>query len=202
MTEPIELLDLDDLATSLVACSATLHRSAISVSSDLLTKAAALLQSIVDNHALVDGSKRLGWLATAVFLELNGVKASRASNDDVYELVIWIAATNPDLGEITTRLRHVVQPRRRRDQETHVKPLSTAVGRYAVWTWKESSASAGMPSVPSSSFTRGSRLSYIACTTTRVATPRRCAASAGRSTSCSVTAHPLRRIPTYRGACE
>ena len=41
---------------------------------DLVTKAAALLQSIVNNHALVDGNKRLGWLAAAVFLELNGVK--------------------------------------------------------------------------------------------------------------------------------
>ena len=77
---------------------------------DLLTKAAALMQSIVNNHALVDGNKRLGWLATAVFLELNGVKASRASNDDVYELVIWIAASGPALDDITTRLRRLVQP--------------------------------------------------------------------------------------------
>lgn len=80
---------------------------------DLLTKAAALLQSIVNNHALVDGNKRLGWLATAVFLELNGIKASRASNDDVYELVIWIASSSPDLDDITTRLRTLIHPRRR-----------------------------------------------------------------------------------------
>lgn len=32
---------------------------------DLWTKAAALLQSILKNHALVDGNKRLAWLATA-----------------------------------------------------------------------------------------------------------------------------------------
>jgi len=42
-----------------------------------------LLQSLVKDHPLVDGNKRLGWLATAVFLELNGVKATRAANDDV-----------------------------------------------------------------------------------------------------------------------
>jgi death-on-curing protein len=36
---------------------------------------AALLQSVVDHHALVDGNKRLGWFATAVFLEINGTKA-------------------------------------------------------------------------------------------------------------------------------
>ncbi len=75
---------------------------------DLITKAAALLQSIVNNHALVDGNKRLGWLATAVFLELNGVHAARASNTDVYELVIWVASSNPDLADITARLRAVI----------------------------------------------------------------------------------------------
>jgi hypothetical protein len=31
-------------------------------------KAAALLHSLVSNRALVDGNKRLGWQATAVFL--------------------------------------------------------------------------------------------------------------------------------------
>ena len=133
MTEPIEFLDLDDLVDLarrllgdpppirdiglLGSAAARPQTTAFGDDAypDLLTKAAALLQSIVNNHALVDGNKRLGWLATAVFLELNGVKASRGSNDDVYELVIWIAATNPDLDEITTRLRRVAQPRSRRD---------------------------------------------------------------------------------------
>lgn len=72
---------------------------------DILTKAAALLQSIVNNHALIDGNKRLGWLSTAVFLEVNGVKALRISNDDVYDFVIWVAATSPVIEEIVTRLR-------------------------------------------------------------------------------------------------
>ncbi len=128
MSEPVEFLDLDDLvelARSLLGDPPTIRDVGLLGSAaarprttafgedaypDLVTKAAALLQSIVNNHALVDGNKRLGWLATAVFLELNGVKASRASNDDVYELVVWIAASNPDLAEITARLRHVVQP--------------------------------------------------------------------------------------------
>jgi len=36
-------------------------------------KAAVLLESIVRNHPLVDGNKRLGWLSTVVFYGLNGV---------------------------------------------------------------------------------------------------------------------------------
>ena len=67
-------------------------------------KAAALLQSIVGNHALVDGNNRLGWLATAVFLELNGASVARASNDEVYELVMAVAASALDLDQITERL--------------------------------------------------------------------------------------------------
>ena len=127
MSEPIEFLDLDDLvelARSLLgdpppirdigllgAAAARPQTTAFGEDAypDLLTKAAALLQSTVGNHALVDGNKRLGWLATAVFLELNGVRASLASNDHVYELVMWVAAASPDLEAITDRLRNVVR---------------------------------------------------------------------------------------------
>ena len=72
---------------------------------DIWQKAGALLQSILKNHALVDGNKRLGWLATAVFLELNGVDATAASNDDVYDLVMDVAAKDRSLQEIAARLR-------------------------------------------------------------------------------------------------
>jgi death on curing protein len=132
MSDPVEYLDLDDLidlARTLLGDPPPIRDIGLLGSAvarpqttafgedaypDLTTKAAALLQSIVNNHALLDGNKRLGWLATAVFLELNDIKASRASNDDVYELVIWIAASNPDLDDIATRLRRVVHPARRR----------------------------------------------------------------------------------------
>jgi death-on-curing protein len=72
------------------------------------TKAAALLQSIVNNHALIDGNKRLGWLASAVFLELNDIPISLASNDDVYELVLSVASGSPDVEEIAKRLQSLI----------------------------------------------------------------------------------------------
>ena len=71
---------------------------------DLWTKAAALLLSIVKNHALVDGNKRLGWLATAVFLDINGIDLSVASNTDVYELVMKVAGGNHTIDEVAQRL--------------------------------------------------------------------------------------------------
>lgn len=54
-------------------------------------KAAAMLESLVRNHALVDGNKRIGWLATVVFYGLNGIMLE-APDDDAYELVIEIAS--------------------------------------------------------------------------------------------------------------
>lgn len=75
---------------------------------DIWSKAAALLQSIVNNPALNDGNKRLGWLATAVFLEINGVSVIHVSNDDIYRFVIDVAANNPSFEHIAAALRALV----------------------------------------------------------------------------------------------
>ncbi len=74
----------------------------------LCDKTAALLHSIVNNHALVDGNKRLGWLATAVFLELNGIPISRAPNDAVYDVVLSVASSSLDLQEISRMLEELL----------------------------------------------------------------------------------------------
>lgn len=74
---------------------------------DIWTKAGALLHSIVNNHALVDGNKRLGWLATAVFLELNGASVAAAANDDVYALVMAVAASDIPVDEVAVALRRL-----------------------------------------------------------------------------------------------
>jgi death-on-curing protein len=79
---------------------------------DILTKAAALLQSLVKNHPLVDGNKRLGWLATAVFLEINDMKVTGVSNDAVYELVSSVAAQGDAVEDIAGRLKTTVHHRR------------------------------------------------------------------------------------------
>jgi len=128
MTDPVEFLELDDLIElarlllgdppsirdlGLLGSAAARPQTTVfgeDAYPDLLLKAAALLQSLVNNHPLVDGNKRLGWLATAVFLKLNGIQATRASNDAVYDLVIWVASTNPDLPDIETRLQQVLKP--------------------------------------------------------------------------------------------
>jgi death on curing protein len=74
---------------------------------DLWTKAASLLHSIVKNHALLDGNERLGWLATAVFLEINGIDVAAARDDDVYALVMDVAAGDPTLAQIASGVRRL-----------------------------------------------------------------------------------------------
>ena len=72
----------------------------------LALKAAALLHSITGNHALVDGDKRLGWLATVVFLDLNGA-AVALSDDEAFDLVMEVASGHADVERIAERLRGV-----------------------------------------------------------------------------------------------
>lgn len=68
-------------------------------------KAAALLLSLVGNHALVDGNKRLGWVATRVFYGMNGLDV-RAPREGARDLVFAIAAGRvADVGEVARALR-------------------------------------------------------------------------------------------------
>lgn len=58
---------------------------------ELDQKAAVLLESLVRNHALIDGNKRIGWLATVVFYGLSNIELE-APDDDAYDLVIAIVS--------------------------------------------------------------------------------------------------------------
>ena len=72
---------------------------------DLETKAAAFMQSIVRNHALVDGNKRLSLAATIAFLGVNGRRLT-LTNDEAYDFVIAVATGElSDVGQIAEVLR-------------------------------------------------------------------------------------------------
>ena len=68
-------------------------------------KAAALLHSLVRNHALVDGNKRLGWVSVRLFYRLNGSDL-RVPVDDAFDLVMSVAdGSLGDVRDIAERLR-------------------------------------------------------------------------------------------------
>jgi death on curing protein len=130
VNDTVEFLDLDDvigLARRLLGDPPPLHdvgllgsaiaRPQTTIGAEdayptIWLKAAALFHSVVGNHALVDGNKRLGWLATAVFLEINDASVSAASNDEVYDLVMAIASSNSTLATIADQLErfHAREP--------------------------------------------------------------------------------------------
>ena len=72
---------------------------------DLHVKAAALMQSLARNHALMDGNKRLAWTACRTFLAING-QWINAPEDDRFEFVIQVATgALPDVDKIAEHLR-------------------------------------------------------------------------------------------------
>ena len=73
-------------------------------------KAAALLDAVVRNHALVDGNKRLGWAAAAVFYDLNGFHLDPPSVDEAVDLVVAVAASHLDLSKLSQTLGRWARP--------------------------------------------------------------------------------------------
>lgn len=72
-------------------------------------KAAVLLESIARNHPLVDGNKRLAWLALFVFCGLNGVELN-APEDDAFDVVIDVATGRVGYAEVAVRLAAWTRP--------------------------------------------------------------------------------------------
>ncbi|WP_071288081.1 type II toxin-antitoxin system death-on-curing family toxin [Mycolicibacterium llatzerense] len=69
-------------------------------------KAAALLQSLARNHALIDGNKRTAWASAWTFLHINGNELSPEFDVDQAEQFMNTVATQElELIEIASTLR-------------------------------------------------------------------------------------------------
>lgn len=117
----VRYLDLDDLLDVITFATgagpairdlglleSALHRPAASAFGedaypDLFVKAAALTDSLIRNHGLIDGNKRTGWLACWLFLRLNGRRLG-GPTDDAFDLVIAIAEGRIELDQIAEKL--------------------------------------------------------------------------------------------------
>ncbi len=69
----------------------------------LALKAAAFVHSVARNHALVDGNKRLAWLATVVFLDINRHLVD-LTDDAAFDLVMDVAQGAAEVEDIAARL--------------------------------------------------------------------------------------------------
>jgi len=70
----------------------------------LAEKAAVLCVRIAKNHPLPDGNKRLAWMATVVFLELNGAELD-VGEDEAVDTMLSVAAGETDEATLTEWLR-------------------------------------------------------------------------------------------------
>ncbi|MEY9954121.1 type II toxin-antitoxin system death-on-curing family toxin [Leifsonia sp. EB34] len=67
-------------------------------------KGAALLHSLLRNHALLDGNKRTGWIVCVLFFQLNGHE-ERYEEDAMFDFIVAIAAGElEDVGRIAHQL--------------------------------------------------------------------------------------------------
>ena len=67
---------------------------------DLATKAAALMASLVGNHPFVDGNKRVGIAAAAIFLQRNGQRLT-ATNEAMEAFTLSVAQGQVTVAEIS-----------------------------------------------------------------------------------------------------
>ena len=74
-------------------------------------KAAALVHSLVANHALVDGNKRLGLAGLIAFVGMNGWTLTW-SNDEAYDFIVELAEGRLDaVPAIAPRLKAALRQR-------------------------------------------------------------------------------------------
>lgn len=76
---------------------------------DLWSKAAALLHSMIRNHAFMDGNKRTGVLLALTTLGYNGIDVDHASPDALLDLAVAIANSDLSIEQITVGLRRAVE---------------------------------------------------------------------------------------------
>ncbi len=70
---------------------------------DLFTKAAALVHSLVQNHPFVDGNKRTGIAAAALFLQANGLRLI-AAIPEVAAFTLSVSMGKQDVPDIAAWL--------------------------------------------------------------------------------------------------
>jgi death-on-curing protein len=73
-------------------------------------KAAALLESLAGNQALVDGNKRTALASLLFFYDLNGLRVT-LTHDEAFDLVIGIVTHEIDIEKTADLLRRRTEPR-------------------------------------------------------------------------------------------
>lgn len=99
---PLEVRDWGLLESALARPRATVFGE--DAYPTLFLKAAALLHSLVRNHALVNGNKRVGFTCAVLLLHKNGTSVA-FEEDDAYDTVIAVAEGRLEVPELAQVLQ-------------------------------------------------------------------------------------------------
>ena len=93
------------------ALESALHRPQTGYYDSLLHEAAALLESLVQNHPFVDGNKRIAFAVVDVFLRINGHTITADSTSIYRRMMDLIETRTFDLEHLVPWLETIVRPR-------------------------------------------------------------------------------------------
>ena len=94
------------------ALESALHRPQTGYYDTIIHEAAALIESLVQNHPFVDGNKRVAFAVVDVFLRINGHSINAASID-IHGYMIELFETHSfDMEHLVPWLQKIVKPRR------------------------------------------------------------------------------------------
>ncbi|MFZ1098479.1 MAG: type II toxin-antitoxin system death-on-curing family toxin [Steroidobacteraceae bacterium] len=91
------------------ALESALHRPQTGYYDTLIHEAAALLESLVQNHPFVDGNKRVAFAIVDVFLRINGVTITASSAAIYNRMIKLLEAGTFDMEHLVPWLQEVVE---------------------------------------------------------------------------------------------
>lgn len=91
------------------ALEAALHRPQTGYYDTLIQEAAALLESLVQNHPFIDGNKRVAFAVADVFLRINGYRITADSQAIFATMMKFFADKTFDLDHLVPWLEGIVE---------------------------------------------------------------------------------------------
>ena len=93
------------------ALESALHRPQTGYYDTIIHEAAALMESLVQNHPFIDGNKRVAFAVVDVFLRINGYSSTADSMDIFNYMLKLFEAHSFDMEHLVPWLQEIVEPR-------------------------------------------------------------------------------------------
>ena len=93
------------------ALESALHRPQTGYYDTLVHEAAALLESLLQNHPFVDGNKRVAFAVVDVFLRINGYSITADSKAIYDHMIKLVEARAFEMEHLVPWLKEIVRPR-------------------------------------------------------------------------------------------